>query len=205
MSQPSLTGRETLQIRSFRVVFSLERRLFKVDRFRLPFAYGVPLRAIAYAAAALAAVAVAARLPILGAPLTLVPPPVRFVAVPFAVAAVMTRVRVDGLPAHRAAGLWLAHHATPRTLIASRLDRTPVVSRVSDPLTFLPDASGPRLRAATITGPATLEIGVPARGRIVRDTMILAHDGDGALRRPRRLRMPTGMRAVVRDEGAPPT
>ena len=122
MSQPSLTGRETLQIRSFRVVFSLERRLFKVDRFRLPFAYGVPLRAIAYAAAALAAVAVAAQLPLVGTLLALVPPPVRFVAVPFAVAAVLTRVRVDGLPAHRAAGLWLAHHATPRR--ARRRHRT---------------------------------------------------------------------------------
>ena len=146
MSQPSLTGRETLQIRSFRVVFSLERRLFKVDRFRLPFAYGVPLRAIAYAAAALATVAVAAQLPLLGTLLALVPPPVRFVAVPFAVAAVVTRVRVDGLPAHRAAGLWLAHRATPRTLVGGRLDRTPVVSRVSDPLIFAPDAAGPRLR-----------------------------------------------------------
>src|SRR4051794_8677426 len=116
MDQPPLSGRETLQIRSFRLVFALERRLFKVDRFRLPFAYGVPLRAIGYAAVALTAIALAARLPLVGALLGVAPPPLRFVALPVAVAAVLTRARVDGLPAHRAAALWLAHRATPRSV-----------------------------------------------------------------------------------------
>src|ERR1035441_812317 len=45
-------------IRSYRVVFRLERRIFQVDHFRLPFPYGVEVRALAYAAVVYLAVLV---------------------------------------------------------------------------------------------------------------------------------------------------
>lgn len=195
-------GRESLQIRSFRVVFALERRLFKVDRFRLPFAYGVPLRAIAYAAAALGAIVLAARLPLVGALVGVLPPPLRFVAVPAGVAAVLTRVRLDGLPAHRAAGLWLTHHATRRTVVASHVDRTQLVQRVVEPLLFAPDERGPRMRPATIAGPALLRVGVPVRAEIARDTLHVAQTGDRMLRHPRGVRIAAGGRVIIAAGGA---
>ena len=37
-----------IQLRSFRVCFQLERRLHRIDRFRLPFPYGLPLRGLGY-------------------------------------------------------------------------------------------------------------------------------------------------------------
>ena len=39
--------REARPIRSYRVCFSLERRIYKIDRWRLPVPWGVPLRTTA--------------------------------------------------------------------------------------------------------------------------------------------------------------
>jgi len=41
-----MADQQTLQIRSFRVVFDLERRLHKIDRWRIPLPYGVPVRGL---------------------------------------------------------------------------------------------------------------------------------------------------------------
>ena len=54
-------------IRSFRLVFDRGyRRLFKIDRYRLPFAYGLPILGIGYAAGVAFAVVLAAKLPVVG-------------------------------------------------------------------------------------------------------------------------------------------
>ena len=114
----SLVGEDRLEIRSFRVVFALERRLFRIDRWRLPLPYGVPVRGIGYAAGALMAVLVAGALPGSGAMVAAVPAPVRLVLGPIGVAALLARVRVDGRPAHRCAVAWARHRLGPRTLDA---------------------------------------------------------------------------------------
>jgi hypothetical protein len=198
VEQTHLTGRETLRIRSFRVVFALERRLFKIERFRLPFAYGVPLRAIGYAAAALIVVALAGQLPVVGAVLGLVPPPLRFVALPVGVAALMTRVRVDGLPAHRFLVMWLEHRLTPRTLARLAPDRQPAVDRIAEPIVFEPDTSGPRLRRGVIVGARELALAVPARAEVHGTTLTLEQRSDRPLRARKRVRIPHGGRVVLR-------
>src|SRR3954447_4799924 len=54
-------------ISSFRLVFARGyRRLFKIDRYRLPFAYGLPILGILYAALVAVALVLAARLTIAG-------------------------------------------------------------------------------------------------------------------------------------------
>ena len=105
---------DELQIRSFRVVFELERRIYSVDRFRVPLPYGLPLRSIAYAAAALVCVLILDGLPMTGALLGVLPTPVRLVLVPVATSWALTRVRVDGRTAHAAAVAWAGYRLAPR-------------------------------------------------------------------------------------------
>src|SRR5215211_7854125 len=94
-------------IRSFRLVFDRGyRRLFKIDRYRLPFAYGLPILGIGYAAA-------------VGLALTLVaalPPPIHWVAIPVGLAMVMLHWRPDGLKPHAALWAWVDAALTAREL-----------------------------------------------------------------------------------------
>jgi hypothetical protein len=204
MDQPDhLAGRDSLAIRSFRVVFALERRLFKVDRFRLPLAYGVPVRGIVYAAGVLLAVVLAGRLPLLGALVGLIPPPFRYVALPVALAALMVRVRVDGLPAHHAVRLWVAHRVLPRRTLGFAADRTPPVLRIGEPVVLVPDGREPALRAGVLHGAGRVALRVPVRGEQTTDTLALTQTAPGSLRRTRTLRIPHGGRVVLRP-GPPP-
>src|SRR5215213_3634989 len=88
--------RKGITIRSYRVVFRLERRLHKVDRWRIPVPYGLQLRGVAYFAAVLAAVVLVGRLPAAGELLAVLPAPLRFVVGPIAVAFALTRLSPDG-------------------------------------------------------------------------------------------------------------
>ena len=95
-----------LVIRSYRLCFELERRIHSIDRWRIPVPYGVPLRGVAYGVATLAAVLAAGRVPGLGELLGVLHPALRLVILPVAVAYALTRMRVDGRPAHAAALSW---------------------------------------------------------------------------------------------------
>src|SRR6478736_5250399 len=96
-----------LQIRSFRVVFDLERRIHRIDRYRVPLPYGLPLRSIGYAAAAFVAVLVLGRLPAVGGMLGALPPPAHYVLLPVGASYGLTQLRMDGRSAHGAAAAWL--------------------------------------------------------------------------------------------------
>lgn len=41
---------DKITLRSYRLAFELERRLHRIDRFRIPVPYGVPLAGLGYAA-----------------------------------------------------------------------------------------------------------------------------------------------------------
>src|SRR4051794_7388849 len=106
-----------LQIRSYRVVFDLERRIHRIDRFRVPLPYGLPLRSIGYAVAALLIVVAAERLPVLGDAVSALPAPVRLVLVPLATSFALTRIRLDGRSAHAALACWIRYVSLPRELV----------------------------------------------------------------------------------------
>ena len=87
---------ERLIVRSYRRVFRIDRRIYRVDRWALPVPGGVPLRGVAYFAAALGLVLLAGPLPAVGSLLGALSPPLRYVVVPLAVAVLATQAAPDG-------------------------------------------------------------------------------------------------------------
>ena len=158
-----------LPIHSFRVVFELERRIHKIDRWRLPVPYGIPLRGLGYWAVALVATIVLARLPLVGSAIDVLPAPVRFVVLPVGVAYLLARVEVDGRPAHRAIAAWARLRVSPsRIAAARRVSAHGRVIRLGE-LTIVPDERTARYRSALIVGPADVLLRHPfshgVRGR----------------------------------------
>src|SRR3954454_24438045 len=95
-------------IRSFRLVFDRGyRRLFKIDRYRLPFAYGLPMLGILYAVLVALALVFAGRGRVVGPALAAPPPPIHWVAIPVGLSMVMLHWRPDGLKPHVALWVWL--------------------------------------------------------------------------------------------------
>jgi hypothetical protein len=159
-----MRGKEGLTIRSFGVVFDLERRIHRIDRWRIPVPYGVPLRGIAYWAAALLATVVLGRVPVAGELTGILPPPVRFALLPVGVAYVLARVRVDGRPAHAALASWVRSELSPSRLAGLRaVPRPGAVIRLAD-VAIVPDERCARYRHAVIEGPATVLLRYPPLG-----------------------------------------
>jgi hypothetical protein len=161
---------DELPIRSYRAVFELERRIHRVDRFRIPIPYGLPLRAVAYGAVALIVVLVAQGLPVVGTLLGLAPVPARLVLGPVAVSYVLNRWRIDGRAPHAVAVAWLRYQLGPSTVVGFRHAPAQRTQRIAD-LLVAPDSSGARLRLGTIRGPAEVvvrgEVSAVRRGRTV--------------------------------------
>ena len=190
-----------ITIRSFRVVFELERRIHKIDRWRIPVPYGVPLRGIAYWAAALVATIAFARLPVAGELVDVLPPPIRFVIVPVAVAYALARLQVDGRPAHTALGAWVRFALSPRRVAGLRaVPRIGTKVMLRD-VAVLPDERGARYRPAVIQGPATVLLRYPpvgwvkSRGR--RPALHVSQLPRPALFVGKRVRLVEGQRMVV--------
>ncbi len=150
------------QIRSYRRVFDLERRIYSVDRMRLN-PSGVPLRGVIYLLCAVGCAIFASRLPLVGAPLLLLPWLVRDVLAPAALAAALTVVRVDGRAFHLAARsivLFLSSHRRTIALGA----RSPVGRKWSpDDLLLLPDGADPEVRRFSYSGPGAVLVLVAHR------------------------------------------
>lgn len=152
------------EIRSYRRVFDLERRVYSVDRIRLN-PGGVPVRGIAYVLVLMLVVEVAARLPGSGMALELVPWYLRDLVLPAALAAVLATVRLDGRAFHVAAWSLACALARPRrTTSLQRRSRAGSSWRPPE-LLFLADGSGARLRALRYAGPGAVRIQVEHRRR----------------------------------------
>jgi hypothetical protein len=148
-----------MEIRSYRRVFDLERRIYRVDRLRLN-PGGVPLRGIVYFLAIFAATVIAGRLPLLAGAVRLLPWYLRDLAMPVASAAVLTIIRVEGRPFH------LAAYAVGRYRSAHRWSAgvrpCPAVGARWHPqeIVFLPDGSDGRMRRLRYTGPGAALVAV---------------------------------------------
>jgi hypothetical protein len=145
------------EIRSYRTVFDLERRIYRVDRLRLNPA-GVPLRGVVYFLAILTTFAVLARLPLLGAPVRLLPWYMREVVTPGAAAALLTLIKIEGRPAHLAILALLRYAAGPRELVGFRPRVSPERRFRPHELIFLADGSDPRLRRLRYIGPGEVRV-----------------------------------------------
>jgi hypothetical protein len=186
-----------IQIRSFRVCFRLERRIHKIDRWRIPLPFGVPLRGVGYAAAALLALSVVGRLPILGDLLAVLPTPIRLVVLPVGVAYAMTRWEIDGRAAHASARAWFGMRTAPKRIAAFRPAEPTGPVTLGD-VTIARDDRGARLRPAVIVGPARMIVRYPVRARGRRGTLQLERQAGPALFRGKQVTLQAGQRAVVR-------
>jgi hypothetical protein len=162
---------QTVAIRSFRVCFRFERRIHKIDRWRLPLPFGVPLRGAGYALALLLAVLISRRLPIIGDAVWILPAPLRFVLLPIGSAYLLAQWEPDGRPAHAVMIAWLRMQLAPSRLVGFRRAPTTGVATLTD-VTIVADESSVRLRPAIVHGPAEIVLRYPfeahQRGRTLR-------------------------------------
>jgi hypothetical protein len=155
----------TIEIRSYRNVFDLERRIYRVDRLRLN-PGGVPVRGVVYFLVLLATVLIAGRVPVLALAAGALPWYVRDVALPGATAAVLTVIRVEGRPFHLAAHALLRYRSEPRTGAgaptwgSSPRSIAPGGRWRMDEILMLPDGSDGRLRRLRYTGPGAVLVTV---------------------------------------------
>jgi hypothetical protein len=166
-----------VEIRSYRRVFALERRIYRIDRLRLN-PTGLPVRGVVYFLALLAVTVILARLPLLGIATTALPWYLRYLALPLASAAVLTIISVDGRPFHLAAQALLRHWTRPllssaethaggrawgsrhRTQSAFSVDFVPRQRWRPEPIVMVPDGSDARMRRLRYTGPGTVLVAV---------------------------------------------
>jgi hypothetical protein len=154
-----------LVIRSFRLVFDRGyRRLFKIDRYRLPFAYGLPILGIVYAALVALALVTVARLPVVGPGLAALPPPIHWVAIPVGLSMAMLHWRPDGLKPHAALWAWLEAAFTARELSCWQPAERESDSVELGEIVCAPDGSEARYRPGRVRGPAQVLLRYPARG-----------------------------------------
>jgi hypothetical protein len=158
----------SLEIRSYRAVFDLERRIYRVDRLRLN-PGGVPVRGVVYCLAILAVLALAGALPLLGTVVRALPWFLRDLLLPAGGAALLTVIRVEGRPFHLAAGALLRHLCGPHQLAGpavpggglpapGQLGASPGRIWRPDDLLLLPDGSDPRPRRLRYSGPGAVRM-----------------------------------------------
>jgi hypothetical protein len=109
----------TIEIRSYRQVFALERRLYRIEGLRLNPA-GVPLRGVGYFLVFACLGLVLGRLPLLGDASRILPWYLREGAVPALAAFVFTAVRLEGRPLHVAAVALIRWRLGARELVRWR-------------------------------------------------------------------------------------
>jgi hypothetical protein len=152
-------------IRSFRLVFDRGyRRLFKIDRYRLPFAYGLPILGIVYAALVAFALVLAANLPVAGPGLAALPPPIHWVALPVGLSMVALHWRPDGLKPHAALWAWLEAAFTVNDLSCWQPAERDRDELELGEITCAPDGRESHYRPGRVRGPARLVLRYPARG-----------------------------------------
>ena len=156
-----------MEIRSYRRVFDLERRIYRIDRMRLN-PGGVPLRGIVYFLGLVALIVAIGALPLLGAVVKLAPWYMRDLGLPGGAAAVLTMIRIEGRPAHLTLRALLGFACGPRHLVGLRVCRSSECFKAGQrwyapPLLYLPDGSDARLRRFRYSGPGAVLVTVAHR------------------------------------------
>jgi hypothetical protein len=178
-----------MEIRSFRRVFDLERRVYSVDRLRLN-PSGVPVRGVVYFVALVVAVLAGTRLPLLGDGIALAPWYLRDLLGPALAATLMALIRVEGRTFHHAARAVVLFACSRRRLTGGvrgcRLGRW-----YPNDVLVIPDGSESRFRPLVYTGPGAVLVqgaherhrgprgrGLPGwRARSPRPTLFLRRGG----------------------------
>jgi hypothetical protein len=167
-----------IDVRSFRTVFDLERRIYRIDGIRLN-PSGVPVRGVVYAAVLAILVAALTTLPLVGLLLRELPWPARHLLLPTVLATLASLWRIDGRPCHVALRSLALLAVGPRRLSGWR--RIPSLPHRWRPprLLLIPDGSDARLRRARFRGPGAVvvAIGHELRERRARPLVLRAQPG----------------------------
>jgi hypothetical protein len=185
----------TITLRSYRLAFEMERRIFRLDRFRIPVPYGLPLRGLAYWLVLVAAVGLLDGLPLTGSVLGALPWPLRFVLLPGAGAYLLCQPRPDGRLAHEAIAAHVVYRCSPRRLVAFA-PAPPTAAPHWLPMAVVADERGASYARGVIQGPATVVLRQPARVKLLRAKAHVRQLEDRPLFRPRTVELEAGQRVV---------
>ncbi len=144
-----------IEIRSYRAVFDLERRIYRVDRLRLN-PGGIPVRGVVYFLAILFTTLIAGGLPLVGEAIRALPWYLRDLALPIASATVLSVIRIEGRPFHLAAYALLRYGGGSRHLAGMRACDAPGACWRPEEILMLPDGSDGRMRRLRYTGPGAV-------------------------------------------------
>ena len=145
-----------IEIRSYRAVFDLERRIYRVDQLRLN-PGGIPVRGVVYFLAILLATLIAGGLPLVGAAIGALPWYLRDLALPVASATVLSVIRIEGRPFHLAAYALLRYRrGTAPARAACVPARAPGERWRPEEILLLPDGSDGAMRRLRYTGPGAV-------------------------------------------------
>jgi hypothetical protein len=144
-----------IEIRSYRAVFDLERRIYRVDQLRLN-PGGIPVRGVVYFLAILLATLIAGSLPLAGDVIGALPWYLRDLALPVASATVLSVIRIEGRPFHQAAYALLRYRVEPRWLSGVEPCGAPGGCWRPEEILLLPDGSDGRMRRLRYTGPGAV-------------------------------------------------
>lgn len=148
-----------IEIRSYRRVFELERRIYRIDRLRLN-PGGVPVRGIVYFLVLAAVGVLVGGVPLLRPLARIVPWYLRGLLLPGVGAALLTLVRLEGRAFHMAARALLSYRAGPRHLAGLERRSSVGVRWRPGELLVLPDGSDPRVRRLRYVGPGAVLVTV---------------------------------------------
>ena len=188
----------TLTLRSYRLAFEVERRLHRIDRFRIPVPYGIPLVALGYWAVVMVAFLLVGTLPVIGSVLAALPWPIRLILLPGLVTRALCHQRADGRPAHEAMAAYLTFLVAAKHLVGLEPVRHGNVSLGA--LAIAADEHAERCPRGAVTGPCSVLLRRPARLEVRGRAVILPPlDDADALGEPQELTLPPGARMEVTE------
>lgn len=144
-----------IEIRSYRAVFDLERRIYRVDQLRLN-PGGIPVRGVVYFLAILLAMLIAGSLPLAGTAIGALPWYLRDLALPAGSATLLSVIRIEGRPFHQAAYALLRYGVGPRQLAGAHPCGAPGTRWRPEEILMLPDGSDGEMRRLRYTGPGAV-------------------------------------------------
>lgn len=203
-----------IQLRGYRRVFRIERRLFRFDRWRIPYPHGIPLRGIGYFLALVLCMFVLSRLPLLGALIGLWSPAVPYLGLPLIGAFLLMQGRIDGRPPHHVLVSLARWSLSPRCLAGlSPCPREGAEVVPVQEITVAFDARESFLVKGRIRGPAAVTFRYPAvvkvegAPRLLRDPRkrsararryrVRRRPGAAPMLRGKVIRVPRGREVVI--------
>jgi hypothetical protein len=156
-------------IRSYALVFRMQRKLFKVDRWRLPLPGGLELRAIVYAILVLLGDLIVSRLVLIGPLTDELPAPLHWAILPGIAVFVLVKLEVEGRPPHRVIASLLGWWFKPKHFIGLRPALPPGIRAPIQNVSIMPDWRGSRYRPAAVHGPTTVVCRYPANAHVRLD------------------------------------